>query len=65
MARAPIVLTDFERNKLSDRLNTHQSESLARLVAEQEELNEELGVKGKKGILKNMKSRAVILQLQN
>jgi putative transposase len=46
---------------LSDRLNTHQSESLVRLVAEHEGLNEELGVKGKEGILKNMKSRAAFL----
>jgi hypothetical protein len=44
-----------------DCLNTHQSESLVYFVAQQEGLNIDLGIKGKSGILKSMKSRAAIL----
>jgi putative transposase len=44
-----------------DCLNTHQSESLVRLVAEKEGLDIDLGIKGKSGILQSMKSRAVFL----
>jgi transposase len=44
-----------------DCLNTHQSESLVRFVAEREGMIEDLGVKGKSGILYNMKSRAEFL----
>ena len=45
-----------------DNLNTHQSESLVRFVAAESDLTEiELGVKGKSGILKSMKSRAEFL----
>jgi DDE superfamily endonuclease len=44
-----------------DCLNTHQSESLVRLVAEKEGLDIDLGIKGKSGILKSMKSRAAFL----
>jgi transposase len=44
-----------------DCLNTHQSESLVRFVAEQEGMIEDLGVKGKSGILHNMESRAKFL----
>lgn len=40
-----------------DQLNTHMSESLVRLVAELCGLDVELGVKGRKGILKSKKSR--------
>ncbi|MEG4990286.1 transposase [Microcoleus sp. BR0-C5] len=46
---------------IMDCLNTHQSESLVRLVAEKEGLDIDLGIKGKSGILKSMKSRAVFL----
>ena len=45
-----------------DRLNTHQSESLVRLVANQCGIEEELGVKGKSGILESMPARATFLQ---
>ena len=45
-----------------DRLNTHQSESLVRLVANQGGINAELGVKGKSGILESMPTRAAFLQ---
>ena len=44
-----------------DCLNTHQSESLVRLVAEVEGLNLDLGVKGKSRILQSMKTRAAFL----
>ena len=44
-----------------DNLNTHQSESLVRLVAKIDELDIDLGTKGEKGILKSMKTRAAFL----
>ena len=45
-----------------DGLNIHKSESLVRWVAEMESIsNEELGTKGRTGILKSMKSRARFL----
>lgn len=46
---------------IMDCLNTHQSESLVRLVAEKEGLDIDLGMKGKSGILKSMKSRTTFL----
>ena len=45
-----------------DHLNTHQSESLVRWVAEQCAIKEDLGRKGVSGILANMPSRSVFLQ---
>ncbi|WP_242054376.1 transposase, partial [Nostoc sp. FACHB-888] len=59
-----ILETDPNAKKwhlIMDCLNTHQSESLVRLVAEKEGLNIDLGIKGKSGILKSMKSRAAFL----
>ncbi len=44
-----------------DQLNTHQSESLVRWVADLSGLQEELGVKGESGILASMASRAAFL----
>jgi len=59
-----IIETDPDAKKwhlIMDCLNTHQSESLVRLVAEKEGLDIDLGIKGKSGILKSMKSRVTFL----
>lgn len=45
-----------------DQLNTHQSETLVRLVARRCQLEDDLGRKGQSGILKSMPSRAAFLQ---
>jgi len=47
---------------VSDQLNTHKSESLVRLVAEQCQIEDDLGVKGKSGVLKSMKTRKAFLE---
>jgi hypothetical protein len=44
-----------------DNLNIHQSESLVRYVAEVSGLEDDLGVKGKSGILTDQQSRAAFL----
>jgi len=44
-----------------DNLNIHCSESLLRYVADQSDIADDLGVKGKSGILHSMKSRAAFL----
>jgi transposase len=44
-----------------DQLNTHQSESLVRLVAERCGLEDELGEKGKSGVVRSMATRAAFL----
>ncbi len=44
-----------------DGLNTHQSESLVRLVAEKSDIAVDLGVKGESGILQSMRTRAAFL----
>jgi len=46
---------------VGDQLNTHKSESLVRLVAELCKNTEELGIKGKTGILASMQTREVFL----
>jgi hypothetical protein len=47
---------------LVDNLNTHQSEGLVLWVAQACGIEEDLGVKGKKGVLKSQKSRAQFLK---
>ena len=44
-----------------DNLNTHQSESLVRYVADESDIVIDLGVKGRRGILKSMATRAEFL----
>jgi transposase len=44
-----------------DNLNTHQSESLVRYVAQACGIEEDLGEKGKRGVLKSQTSRAAFL----
>jgi transposase len=44
-----------------DNLNTHQSESLVRYVADESDLAIDLGLKGKRGILQSMATRAAFL----
>jgi hypothetical protein len=44
-----------------DNLNTHQSESLVCYVADESDLDIDLGVKGKSGILASMETRAAFL----
>ena len=45
-----------------DQLNTHQSETLVRLVAERCGITEDLGVKGEAGVLRSMATRAAFLR---
>ena len=58
------VASDDETTRwhfVADNLNTHQSESLVRFVAEHDGLEDDLGQKGKRGILKSMATRATLL----
>ena len=45
-----------------DQLNTHKSESLVRFVAHRVGIEDDLGIKGKKGVLKSQATRAAFLQ---
>jgi hypothetical protein len=57
------ISTDPEANGIfiTDQLNTHQSETLARLVAQVCGIQQDLGAKGKSGHLASMKTRAAFL----
>jgi len=58
------LATDPEASRwhfVADNLNTHQSESLVRWVADFSDLSLDLGEKGKRGILKSMATRAAFL----
>jgi hypothetical protein len=46
---------------ITDQLNTHQSESPVRWIATVCNINEDLGIKGEKGILKSMEARKAFL----
>lgn len=61
------IATDREAKWIfvTDQLNTHQSEGLVRLVARECGIEEELGEKGKSGVLKTMPARAAFLRDEN
>ena len=58
-----LLATDPQANWIivADNLNTHCSESLVKFVAEQCGIDDDLGVKGKSGVLKSMASRSAFL----
>ena len=59
-----VVATDPQASRwhiVCDNLNTHQSESLVHWVAQLSGIDEDLGVKGARGILASMPSRAAFL----
>jgi DDE superfamily endonuclease len=60
---ARTVATDPEAEWVfvTDQLNTHQSEALVRLVARACDLPDELGAKGRSGVLRSMATRAAFL----
>jgi hypothetical protein len=60
-----LIATDPQTKRwhiVCDQLNTHQSESLVRWVADLSGITEDLGVKGKSGILASMGTRAAFLR---
>jgi hypothetical protein len=58
-----LIKTDVEAGWIFvlDNLNTHSSESLVRLVAAACDIKEDLGKKGKRGVLASMQSRSAFL----
>ena len=65
VARTVAVAPTAEWIFITDQLNTHQSESLVQLVAQQCQLTLDLGIKGQCGILQSQKTRAAFLQDQS
>ena len=62
-----VVATDLRAlrwHMVCDQLNTHQSESLVRWVADLSGVQEDLGVKGESGILASMASRAAFFRFR-
>lgn len=60
-----LIATDPQARRwhiVCDQLNTHQSESLVRWVADLSGVTEDLGVKGESGILASMAMRATFLR---
>lgn len=60
-----VVATDEQATRwhiVCDNLNTHQSEALVRFVAHASGITDDLGVKGKSGILASQATRADFLQ---
>ena len=53
--------SDAEWIFVADQLNTHKSEALVRLIAKKLGIEDELGKKGKNGILENLKTRESFL----
>jgi transposase len=59
-----VVESSFSTSRwhfVSDNLNTHKSESLVRYVAQVSNLDIDLGIKGKSGILQSIETRASFL----
>lgn len=60
-----VLKTFDDANKvilIMDQLNTHMSESMVKLIASECNVDSELGIKGKSGILKSMKTRSEFLE---
>jgi hypothetical protein len=62
------VIKKYDGKKIifvMDQLNTHMSETLVKLIAKECDIAEYLGIKGKEGILKSMKTRKEFLEISS